>query len=126
MQFKIGFSCSRSHTSSSGGSQGGHNSNSGSNSGFRPEDAVQTFGAKLVPYEKNEIYNYTRVFFVGSHAKKQPGVIGGANNGGYDDENGSYQLVVHDHIAYRYEVLKVIGKGSFGQVSTLDIVTAET
>uniref|UniRef100_A0A1I7TDR8 Dual specificity tyrosine-phosphorylation-regulated kinase mbk-2 n=1 Tax=Caenorhabditis tropicalis TaxID=1561998 RepID=A0A1I7TDR8_9PELO len=110
-------SLSRSHTSSSGGSQGGHNSNSGgSNSGFRPEDAVQTFGAKLVPYEKNEIYNYTRVFFVGSHAKKQSGIIGGANNGGYDDENGSYQLVVHDHIAYRYEVLKVIGKGSFGQV----------
>ncbi|CAI5447252.1 unnamed protein product [Caenorhabditis angaria] len=109
-------SLSRSHTSSSGGSQGGHNSNSGSNSGFRPEDAVQTFGAKLVPFEKNEIYNYTRVYFVGSHAKKQAGVIGGANNGGYDDENGSYQLVVHDHIAYRYEVLKVIGKGSFGQV----------
>ncbi|CAB3409442.1 unnamed protein product [Caenorhabditis bovis] len=109
-------SLSRSHTSSSGGSQGGHNSNSGSNSGFRPEDAVQTFGAKLVAYEKNEIFNYPRVYFVGSHAKKQAGIIGGANNSGYDDENGSYQLVVHDHIAYRYEVLKVIGKGSFGQV----------
>ena len=27
-------------------------------------------------------------------------------------------LVAHDHIAYRYEVLKVIGKGSFGQVRT--------
>lgn len=24
--------------------------------------------------------------------------------------------VLHDHIAYRYEVLEVIGKGSFGQV----------
>ncbi|PIO69752.1 hypothetical protein TELCIR_08421, partial [Teladorsagia circumcincta] len=42
--------------------------------------------------------------------------IGGPNNCGYDDENGSYQLVAHDHIAYRYEILKVIGKGSFGQV----------
>ncbi|ERL91867.1 hypothetical protein D910_09191 [Dendroctonus ponderosae] len=24
--------------------------------------------------------------------------------------------VLHDHIAYRYEILEVIGKGSFGQV----------
>lgn len=42
--------------------------------------------------------------------------MGGANNGGYDDDQGSYIHVPHDHIAYRYEVLKVIGKGSFGQV----------
>lgn len=43
-------------------------------------------------------------------------IAGGSNNNGYDDETGSYQLVAHDHVAYRYEVLKVIGKGSFGQV----------
>jgi serine/threonine protein kinase len=24
--------------------------------------------------------------------------------------------VLHDHISYRYEILEVIGKGSFGQV----------
>ena len=35
---------------------------------------------------------------------------------GYDDENGSYIKVLHDHIAYRYEIREVIGKGSFGQV----------
>ena len=35
---------------------------------------------------------------------------------GYDDENGSYIKVLHDHIAYRYEIKEVIGKGSFGQV----------
>ena len=29
---------------------------------------------------------------------------------------GSYTHIPHDHIAYRYEILKVIGKGSFGQV----------
>lgn len=43
--------------------------------------------------------------------------MGGANNGGYDDDQGSYIQVPHDHISYRYEVLKVIGKGSFGQVT---------
>ena len=37
-------------------------------------------------------------------------------NNGYDDQSGSYIKVLHDHIAYRYEILEVIGKGSFGQV----------
>ena len=27
-----------------------------------------------------------------------------------------YLQVPHDHIAYRYEILEVIGRGSFGQV----------
>ena len=35
---------------------------------------------------------------------------------GYDDENGSYIRVYNDHIAYRYEVVDLLGKGSFGQV----------
>ncbi len=35
---------------------------------------------------------------------------------GYDDEDGYYVYQIHDHIAYRYEILERIGKGSFGQV----------
>ena len=42
--------------------------------------------------------------------RKAMGVQGGAQNGGYDDEQGSYQLVAHDHIQYRYEVIKIIGE----------------
>uniref|UniRef100_A0A1I8A9R5 Dual specificity tyrosine-phosphorylation-regulated kinase mbk-2 n=2 Tax=Steinernema glaseri TaxID=37863 RepID=A0A1I8A9R5_9BILA len=96
-------------------STGGSNTSSG-NKGYRPDDALRTFGSKLTVYEHTEIYNYQRVYFVGSQARKRGGVVGAANNNGYDDENGSYVLVSHDHIAYRYEILKVIGKGSFGQV----------
>lgn len=40
---------------------------------------------------------------------------------GYDDDNGSYIKVLHDHIAYRYEIREVIGKGSFGQVVKVGI-----
>lgn len=50
--------------------------------------------------------------------------MGGANNCGYDDDQGSYIQVPHDHISYRYEVLKVIGKGSFGQVTTTAIFSS--
>ena len=35
---------------------------------------------------------------------------------GYDDERGDYNYVPGDHIAYRYEIQEVLGKGSFGQV----------
>jgi dual specificity tyrosine-phosphorylation-regulated kinase 2/3/4 len=37
-------------------------------------------------------------------------------NHGYDDERGDYIVVPHDHLAYRYEILGILGKGSFGQV----------
>jgi dual specificity tyrosine-phosphorylation-regulated kinase 2/3/4 len=37
-------------------------------------------------------------------------------NYGYDDERGDYHVTPRDHIAYRYEVQSVLGKGSFGQV----------
>jgi dual specificity tyrosine-phosphorylation-regulated kinase 2/3/4 len=36
-------------------------------------------------------------------------------NFGYDDERGDYNVVLRDHLAYRYEVLEFLGKGSFGQ-----------
>uniref|UniRef100_A0A7E4UPR9 Dual specificity tyrosine-phosphorylation-regulated kinase mbk-2 n=1 Tax=Panagrellus redivivus TaxID=6233 RepID=A0A7E4UPR9_PANRE len=92
------------------------NNNNSHNKGYRPDDAIRIFGSKLTSYEHAEIYNYPRVYFVGSQAKKRGGISGSSNNNGYDDESGSYILVPHDHVAYRYEILKVIGKGSFGQV----------
>lgn len=64
----------------------------------------------------NLFSTFSAVYFVGPNAKKRSGVMGGANNSGYDDDQGSYIHVPHDHITYRYEVLKIIGKGSFGQV----------
>jgi len=59
---------------------------------------------------------YPEIWYVGQDAAKIHGEEGAPHNGGYDDENGSYNKVLHDHIAYRYEILEVIGKGSFGQV----------
>ncbi|KAI1887937.1 hypothetical protein AGOR_G00179890 [Albula goreensis] len=81
-----------------------------------PDQAMKQYMSKLTAFEHHEIFNYPEVYFTGPNAKKRPGVVGGSNNSGYDDDQGSYIHVPHDHIAYRYEVLKVIGKGSFGQV----------
>lgn len=81
-----------------------------------PDQVMKLYMNKLTPYEHLEIYNYPQVYFIGVNAKKRPGRVGHPNNSEYDNEQGSYIHIPHDHVAYRYEVLKVIGKGSFGQV----------
>jgi hypothetical protein len=55
------------------------------------------------------------VYFLGHEsAKKIKGSPAYQYNNGYDDERGDYKVVLKDHIAYRFEVLEFLGKGSFG------------
>jgi dual specificity tyrosine-phosphorylation-regulated kinase 2/3/4 len=81
-----------------------------------PQDAIRI--AMLNIYERGEIVDYKDIFFCGTQNAKK--VVGDMNtkspNFGYDDERGDYTIVVGDHLAFRYEVVDVLGKGSFGQV----------
>ena len=36
---------------------------------------------------------------------------------GFDDEKGDYRIVWGDHLAYRFELVDLLGQGSFGQVA---------
>lgn len=72
-----------------------------------PDQALRLYRSQLTPLEQAEIQSYPDVYFVGPNAKKRPAVAGGSNNSGYDDEQGGYIHVAHDHLAYRYEFLKV-------------------
>ncbi len=38
------------------------------------------------------------------------------NNNGFDRQGGFYKVIIGDHIAYRFEVLKELDRGAFGQV----------
>lgn len=98
-------------------------------------------------YEQKEISFYRRIYYlgstsidkIGSAARKTgadgsfdgnltiprdsseqadpPSSRGSTYNWGYDDSRGDYYLIEHDHIAYRYEIISLLGKGSFGQVA---------
>ncbi|GAA5836262.1 hypothetical protein JCM9279_002242 [Rhodotorula babjevae] len=84
---------------------------------LNPDDAVSLYSRYLSPYERDEIAEYRQVYFVGPNCDKKPATKEvTTNNHGFDDERGDYLLVMHDHIQFRYEVVGVLGKGSFGQV----------
>ncbi|GJE97061.1 dual specificity protein kinase domain-containing protein [Phanerochaete sordida] len=71
----------------------------------------------LSEYECKEILDYPSVYYIGAKSDKKPATLDNTtNNHGYDDERGDYLVVIHDHLAYRYEVIDTLGKGSFGQV----------
>ncbi|XP_023289267.1 dual specificity tyrosine-phosphorylation-regulated kinase 4, partial [Orussus abietinus] len=81
-----------------------------------PQEATKYYGPRLTEFERAEIEKYSEIWYLGLAACKIHGEEGSSQNGGYDDDNGSYNKVLHDHISYRYEILEVIGRGSFGQV----------
>lgn len=69
-------------------------------------------------FERGEIMDYRDIYFCGtSDAKKHVGDLNAeSTNFGYDDNRGDYNIVPGDHLAYRYEMVDILGKGSFGQV----------
>lgn len=74
--------------------------------------------ANLNIFERGEIVDYKEVYFCGTQsARKHVGDLNAETaNFGYDDERGDYNIVNEDHLAYRYEIVDILGKGSFGQV----------
>ncbi|KAI9319871.1 kinase-like domain-containing protein [Dichotomocladium elegans] len=82
-----------------------------------PTTAVRNFSNYLMPFELDEIQKFKKIYFIGHHAHKHPATMEEPEcNYGYDDKRGDYNIVIQDHLAYRYEVIDVLGRGSFGQV----------
>lgn len=111
--------CHSSTESSKGSSDssGSHGAGNGGNSGkmcgpLTPDQALRLYRSQLTTLEQAEIHSYPDVYFVGPNAKKRPAIAAGNNNCGYDDEQGGYINVPHDHVAYRYEFLKVRRRSS--------------
>lgn len=68
-------------------------------------------------FERKEILDFPSVYFVSNKENKKLATRDvSTNNYGYDDDRGDYLVINNDHLAYRYEIIDTLGKGSFGQV----------
>lgn len=81
-----------------------------------PSTVIEMLPNTLCKYEQSEILGYNEVYCIGINGNKSRRKVDNKHNFGYDDENGDYKVELFDQIAYRYEVRKVLGSGSFGQV----------
>jgi hypothetical protein len=73
-----------------------------------PIIVIKHFAHRIPDWEKEEIIKYTNIYFIGNSAKPADPV--------FDDEEGFYNIFINDHIYFRYEIIQLLGKGSFGQV----------
>lgn len=69
----------------------------------------------LTEFEKSEVLDYKQCYYLGLGSDKVKGHKNNQYNFGYDDERGDYVVVIGDQIAFRFQVLDFLGKGSFGQ-----------
>lgn len=70
----------------------------------------------LTWFEKEEIKKYPEIYYIGECQNKISPAQRDWGVSGYDDRNGRYRCRKKDHIAYRYEVIQALGKGSYGDV----------
>lgn len=82
---------------------------------LKPSKVLNLFKSELSAYEHSEILKYSQIYYFGSIKNKIP-IRLEVENYGFDDSQTDYILVKKDHIAYRYEIVSLLGKGSFGQV----------
>lgn len=57
-------------------------------------EALKYYGRRLTEFERQEIQEYAEVWYLGLGVCKINGVEGLTQNGGYDDDNGSYNKVI--------------------------------
>lgn len=83
-----------------------------------PREALLHLSKHLLEYEKTEILDYDMIYYVNVLDRKGTLIPlpDGPENNGFDNDKNEYICEVNDHLAYRYEIVKRIGKGSFGQV----------
>lgn len=76
--------------------------------------------SSLTIYERGEILRRKDIYYLSqarnTSIERSINIKNYGENFGFDDKQGNYVVIPHDHINYRYEIQKVLGNGSFGNV----------
>lgn len=73
-----------------------------------PSEALANFPYHLKNFEKYEINTYNFLYFIGQDAVKQKAI--------FTDSSGNYIIKPRDYIFFRYEIIQLLGSGSYSQV----------
>lgn len=89
------------------------------------DEACKVFHSQLSPFEREEIRAFDMVYYMNPPKKRRDAEENGFNNG-FDTEDGDYLFETGEHINYRYEISKKLGRGAFGVVlKCIDHLTQE-
>ncbi|XP_055338237.1 dual specificity tyrosine-phosphorylation-regulated kinase 4-like isoform X2 [Paramacrobiotus metropolitanus] len=77
-----------------------------------PGEVLHYFKRDLTEFELNEIQKYKEIWYLGLGRQRKSR----AKQKKDDHDDGMYAAEAHDHVAYRYEIVGLLGRGSFGQV----------
>jgi dual specificity tyrosine-phosphorylation-regulated kinase 2/3/4 len=86
------------------------------NGPISPAQARLRYSSLLNSYEDEEIKSFREIYYVGTRAAKICPILSLPDNFGFDVASRHYRANLGDHIAYRYEIQSVLGRGVFGQV----------
>jgi dual specificity tyrosine-phosphorylation-regulated kinase 2/3/4 len=81
-----------------------------------PNSAITLHRESMIEYELTEVFDYIFVYYIGVLSAKLQLLDFNKINYGWDDCKQFYIVKPHDHLAYRYEVLSILGSGAFGRV----------
>lgn len=89
--------------------------------GFSPQEVLNsTGGNKLSIFERGEMMRKSNIYYLPESRESEDeiaiNVSNFKDNYGFDDNDGNYIIRPRDHIEYRYEIRRVLGTGSFGNV----------
>lgn len=76
-------------------------------------------GTSLTVYERGEIMRKPQLYYIplrSGMAGSCVNISSFKNNYGFDDSDGNYVIRPNDHIEFRYEIIRALGTGSFGNV----------
>jgi len=80
---------------------------------INPYFILNNFREELSPLEREEILNYDKIHYISSLRCKQGWAT---TNEDCNDSEGFYNIIPGDHISYRYEILEILGKGTYSYV----------
>lgn len=80
---------------------------------YKTQEFLELYKAFLSKHEAAEVLDYQYIYYWGKNTENCRRSL---NLFRFDDDRGNYLCDKNDHIAYRFQVIRNLGKGTYGQV----------